>query len=137
MNAVTMHCQGWRFQADREKTEAFQSKLQAEALTFPAELQALFEGLGIDPARPLMKTGNSLCYIFFGAAESKDGFELDFYTPEQFVSVVIYPYPQGYREDGLSIQEPCILLEVFGAKPRPKLIEKIGDVTDYTRESVV
>ena len=115
VNTVTVLYQGWRFQVDWEKTKQFQGGFRTKIPRFPEELIIFFEKLGIDLARPVTGEANSCCYILFGTAESEDGLELDFYGPEQYVSVVIHPYPKGWKENDLNIQESCVLLEVFGA----------------------
>ena len=115
-----LSCMGWTFSFHRERSQRLNRTVpQAgpEVRGCLPELRELLEQLGLELQRPAFRcSGGAACYLFLGTAYSQDGFELDFYGPGRYQSVVVHPCPQGHREDGLNIQEPCVLLEVFGLK---------------------
>ena len=113
-------CMGWTFSFHRDRTRRLNRTLpqaDPEICDCLPELCRLLEQLGLDLQRPVSQCSeDGACYLFLGTAHAPDGFELDFYGPGRYQSVVVHPCPQGYREDGLDIREPCVLLEVFGLK---------------------
>ena len=115
-----LSCKGWTFSFHRDRTRRLNRTLpqaRPEIRGCLPELGELLEQLGLDLQRPVSRgPGDGVCYLFLGTAHAPDGFELDFYGPGRYQSVVVHPCPQGYREDGLDIREPCVLLEVFGLK---------------------
>ena len=119
---------GWDFSFQRDRTQllsqAFPQAVPEIRGCLP-ELRGLLEQLGLDLQRPVCRCfENEACYLFLGTAYSPDGFELDFYGPGQYQSVVVHPYPEGYRENGLHIAEPCVLLEIFGLERQENSSER-------------
>lgn len=113
----TVFNQGWRFHFDEKKTKNLCCGPQVEWTQTIPELKAFFDELGIRLDQPVeIEEGGSLCYLMFGTAESEDGYEIDFYAPDQCISIVVSPYPDGYQGNGLEVGGPCVLLELFGAE---------------------
>ncbi len=109
--------QGWDFCFDSQKTKDRSQAFPKSVFGLSGAvsgLDELAEQLGLDLERPAFCAGEGKYYLFYGTARSESGYELDFYGPDCCLSVVVYPCPEGYREDGLEIQEPCVLLGLFG-----------------------
>lgn len=81
------------------------------------ELKAFFDELGIRLDQPMeIGEDGASCYLVCGTAESREGYEIEFYAPDQYISIVIIPCPNGYLGNGFEVREPCVLLELHGAE---------------------
>lgn len=117
----------WRFDIDEKKTRDFYTNITF--VQFP-KLKEIFpntssflEEMGVDIRKPIdfsEEYKDELTYIVFGTAKTTTGFELDFYEPQNFTSIVVYPYPsqpqnvndriKKYVRD---INTAIILLDIF------------------------
>lgn len=113
----------WVFTIDENKTQNFYAKESAMVLPngkdFLPELTAFLNELGVDIRKPISYAEqlDDLCYVVFGSAAATDGYELDFYEPEHFASVVVYVWPDMNDRLIRAIKEDedtdTLLLEVF------------------------
>jgi hypothetical protein len=99
------------FDIDIEKAKGFYSDAPKvfDGLTeYLPELTCFMASLGIDIEKPVKYDPNDaydFLYTTFGTVTSKNGYELDFYGEDKYVSVAV-----------ISACESVITIEVFGIK---------------------
>lgn len=99
----------YHFDVDIEHTEMLyknREKAKIDSNNQLPELVKFLKSLGIDIEKPdNFEMGIAdVIYSYIGSAKSVDGYEIDIYGEEQYISIVVY------SEDGK------VTLEVFGMK---------------------
>lgn len=101
------------FEIDIEKTEALYShlpRISASLSGYLPELTQFFGSLGIDIEKPIKyKPGDTsdLLYRTYGTYTCGQGYEMDFYGKDKFVSVVVHA------------RQRYVDVEVFGVLHKP------------------
>ena len=103
---------GYVFDIDMERTKNFYSyapQVFNRLFEYLPELTHFLASLGIDIEKPLKYDLNNtydLLYRTFGSCTSKEGYELDFYGENKYVSVVIYNREVFLEIEVLGITSP-------------------------------
>lgn len=98
------------FDINIEKTKGFYydtPKVFGGLTEYLPELTCFMASLGIDIEKPVKYSPGDFLYTTFGTVTSKNGYELDFYGEDKYVSVAV-----------ISACEDVITIEVFGIKSK-------------------